>query len=415
MQVPVASSLLLAEAVLLEGADELALLLDRLEATVAALRRRVDELDGDLLLQGARRLRGDGAAEREAAADGATDGALEHEEGAADSAVLGEAAHGRDALLREVEGRLGGVGVLGERLAHHVDLLVELRAVEETGLTGAGDREGHALGMPRADAGDLAQTTVGLAGEARAAPALDDALETVTARDAADVDALGLLEDAVDGDLLLEEGAGVGDLGGDVATVDLHLRDEGLALADVGVAELAHLRVHDDADRGGLLEDARDLVLGDLLALVRGHAGAVLGEGLLLGVAPVAVEAATALLAKVLGPDRGDAAHAVGRVAVADEADGHHRGRLDDRHGLDDLLLVHLGAGAVVVADDVRHADLEAHEGREVGLDGLVVLGEGADAAADVAAALLGEEGEVAVAGVLELAVGHLVLSEGNQ
>jgi hypothetical protein len=42
-----------------------------------------------------------------------------------------------------------------------------------------------------------------------------------------------------------------------------------------------------------------------------------------------------------------------------------------------------------------------------VGLDGGVVLGERAAAAADLAGALAGQEAKMAVAGVLELAVGH--------
>ena len=46
----------------------------------------------------------------------------------------------------------------------------------EAVLAGAGHREGDTRGVPGADAGDLAETAVGLARQARHAPARDHAL-----------------------------------------------------------------------------------------------------------------------------------------------------------------------------------------------------------------------------------------------
>lgn len=59
-------------------------------------------------------------------------------------------------------------------------------------LTGARHREADAGRVPRSDARNLAETTVGLARQASHAPTGDDTLGTVTLRGAEDVDALVL-------------------------------------------------------------------------------------------------------------------------------------------------------------------------------------------------------------------------------
>lgn len=61
-----------------------------------------------------------------------------------------------------------------------------------TVLTGAGDGEAHAGRVPRADASNLAQTTVGLTGQTGHAPTGDHTLGTVSLRGTEYVDALVL-------------------------------------------------------------------------------------------------------------------------------------------------------------------------------------------------------------------------------
>ena len=70
--------------------------------------------------------------------------------------------------------RASVVRILLNALADPVDLLVDLRAVVVAELPSARRLELHALRMPRANARNLAETTVGLARETCATPARDD-------------------------------------------------------------------------------------------------------------------------------------------------------------------------------------------------------------------------------------------------
>jgi hypothetical protein len=227
-------------------------------------------------------------------------------------------------------------------------------------------RGGHRAG----ERGDLAKTTVGLAGKLLDVPARHDTLVAVTLGNADAVDHLVLGEDGLDGHLLLEELVAEVDLGVHVAAVDLDLQHVRLLLAD---RDLGDLGVGNDADHVAVLFHARDLLLGVLRLL--GLLLDVLGEGLLvLGLVPVAVHAAAELVGQVLGPDGGERAQAAGRLDVAHETHNHHGGGLDHGAGLDGLLLVLLGAGLLDVAHNVRHAGLVAHEGGQVaGLRGVIV------------------------------------------
>ena len=384
-----------------EGTEELGLLLGRLEPSVSELGTRVDELEVDGLhgLAAGRDVKT--LAQDERALLDTDAAALDHDPVLVDLAVADEAAHGGDALLGEVG--LGLARRLVAGLSDAVHLLVHLGTVEVAVLAGAGDGRRDAGGMPRPDAGHLAEAAVGLAREAGDAPAGGDALVSVALGDAEDVEVLVLGEDGVDGDLLLEEGLGEVDLGlGVGAAVDLDLHDVGLLEAEV---ELLGLGVGDDADDGAELGDAVELVLNVLGSV--GVLLGVLGVGLLLGLEPVLVAAALELLGEMLGEDGGEGAEAAGSLDVADDADDDHGGRLQDGDGVDDLALVHEGAGAVDAADDVGHAGLVGAEGRQVGSGrGIGVLGEGADVAGVFLGALLGQEAQTAVAGGFELAVG---------
>merc|ERR1719335_2170055 len=167
---------------LLDAALELALLLRGLEAPVPELGRRVDELEVDLLQRDAGALREERLAHRDQALADADDRALEHDVVLVDLAVVREAAHRRDSLLREVILRRGVRRVLLEALADAVDLLVDLRTVVVAELTGARGLELHALRVPRANARDLPETTMGLACETSHTPARDDTFPPATLR-----------------------------------------------------------------------------------------------------------------------------------------------------------------------------------------------------------------------------------------
>jgi hypothetical protein len=260
-----------------------------------------------------------------------------------------------------------------------------------TALTGTGDSPLDVVRVPGTNTGDLTQTLVGLTGQLGGSPTGSDTSETVTLGDGDDINHLILLEDGVDVDGLLEEVAGEVNLVGNGATVDLDLHEVGLLLLDGGLADLG---VGEDTDDSAVLLDALKLA-GDGGTRRLGVGLGVLGEGLLLGLVPVLVEATLDLVAQVLSPDGGERAETTGSLDVANDTNGNelreillvlfqqseiftktYRRGLDDGDGLDDLLLVHLGTGTVKVTDDGGHTSLVAHGGSKV--DGLagVILGE---------------------------------------
>lgn len=57
---------------------------------------------------------------------------------------------------------------------------------------------------------------------------------------------------------------------------------------------------------------------------------------------PVLVESSATILGQMLCPDSGEGAQTVRSLDVADNADDDHRRSLQNRHSLDNLLLVHL-------------------------------------------------------------------------
>jgi hypothetical protein len=123
---------------------------------------------------------------------------------------------------------------------------------------------------------------------------------------------------------------------------------------------------------------------------------------------PILVASALELLAQVLSEDGGQGAKSAGGLEITHDADDDHGRGLEDGNCIDDLALVHDGAGTVHAADDVGHPRLVGAESGKMGRrGGIRIAGEGADATGMVLRALLREEAEVAAAGGFELAVGH--------
>lgn len=212
----------------------------------------------------------------------------------------------------------GGVTLI-RALANAEDLVVARGTVVVTHLTGTGNSPLDVTRVPSTDTSNLTQTLVSLTGQLLGAPTAGDTLETVTLGDGNDIDHLVLLEDTVDLNGLLEQVAGKVNLVGNGATVDLNLHQVGLLLLE---RRLADLGVGEDTDDGAVLLDALKLT-GDggtvLLSVLLG----VLGEGLLLALVPVLVEAALDLVAQVLSPDSGERAETTGGLDVTDNTDSN--------------------------------------------------------------------------------------------
>lgn len=111
-----------------------------------------------------------------------------------------------------------------------VDLLVQLRTMMVTLLTGTGDGEGNARRMPRTDTGHLAQTLVRLARQLLGVPTAGHTLETLTLSNGNAVDHLVLREHLRHRNRLLEMLLHPVNLVGDGTTVQLDLDDVSLLL-----------------------------------------------------------------------------------------------------------------------------------------------------------------------------------------
>jgi len=240
-----------------------------------------------------------------------------------------------DALDSEIE--LGGCVVLDDlaigragTLGDLVDLFVDLSTMMVTVLASTSHGELDTRWVPRTDTRDLAQTLVGLARKLGDAPACDNTLVALTLGDGDGVDHLILLKDAVHAHWLLEEALSEINLVGHGATIDLDLTKVGLLLAEV---QLADLGVTEYTESGAVLGDLL-FFSGDSITL--GVLLRVTGEGLLvLGAAPVLVEAALALLTEMLSPACSEGLQATRGLVVANHAT-HNDGRgLEDGDSLD--------------------------------------------------------------------------------
>lgn len=376
----------------LDGSVELGLLGRGLESSVTELGGGIDEGELDLLQSNSLGVDQEGLAESDDSLLGSSDATLEHDPVVGDLSVVREASHGGDALLSEIE--LSGSGVLVTSGTNAVDLLVDLSAVVVSALTSTSHGEVDTARMPSTNTGDLAQTTVGLAGQAGGTPTGGDTLVSVTLSHSDGIDHLIGGEDIGDLDLLLEQALGEGDLLLHGTSVDLDLHDVGLLLTNL---HLLHLSVGNHTHDGAVLDDSLQLGLHIVLTLLGSKAGGVVGEGLALAVVPVLVESALARVAQVLSEHRGEGAQTLGGLDVSHNTDDHHGRALEDGHSLHDLLLVGLAAGTVQSTDDVGHTSLVSHEGGQMRLNSHVVLRELSDVTTVVGASLAGEETEVSV------------------
>lgn len=384
--------------------QELLLLLQGLETTVTELGRSIDELEVDGLQVRTSGRSDNTLAKSDGALLGTSDGTLKHDPVLVDPAVVREATNRVDALLGQV--RLGGSrgsGILLLANAQHT--LVDLGTVMVTLLTGTRDSELNAGRVPRTDTGDLAETTVSLAGKTGDTPTGNDTDETVTLGGSAGIKNLALTEDLLDGDLLLEQTVGEVNLAGDVTTVDLDLHQVGNLLAK---SQLLGLGVGQDADDSGVLLDALQL-LSDDLRLGSGLLG-VLGEGLALGAVPVLVETTLDFVRQVGGPDGGESAKTVRGGDVANKTDDNHRRSLQDGDGLDGLLLVELGARTLDFTNDVGHTSLVADEGSQVRRKRGIIAREGSDSSVVMLSTLLGQVLERTVTRGFVFSVRHFAL-----
>jgi len=364
--------------VLLERTHEGSLVLGGLEPSVAKLGGSVDELETDLLQCLPLGLDQEGLPKSEDSLLRPNAASLDHDEVLFDLAVVGEAAHGVDALVSQIV--LGAGVVLDqlavlhlESLAHSVDLLVDLGTVMVSLLTSPGHSELDSAGMPGSDTGDLSQTFVSLAGKLLGVPTAGDALESVTLGDTDNVEHLVLFKDLSDWHLLLKVFPSPVDLVGNAPSVQLDLHNVSLLLPP---PQKLHLCVDDNSYGGAILFDLVKVLLNLLLAEVVGPLGAALGESLLLGLRPILVEPPLALLADMLSPDSLESAHTTRGLDITNNTHSDHGRSFNNSHSFNNFLLVILGTRTVHLTYDMGHTSLVSHEACKMDRLARVILWE---------------------------------------
>lgn len=392
-----------------KGSEPLILLVQGLEATVTDLGGGIDKLNLNLLVHPVSSGGEDRLTEGKATLLGSHNLTLDEQVVVVDLTVVGETTEGSDVLLDGISGA-GGVILDTADLTGTdvVDLLVDLGTAMVAHLTDTTNSPLDGRRMPSTDTTDSAETSMSLTLELLDTVSGNDTLGTVTLGDTDGINALVLLEDLTDGDLLLELLVAEIDLLLDVTTVDLDLHDVGLVLS---LLDETVLGSNDNADDGGVLLDALDVTVDGLLVLlVELVLLGVLGEGLFLAGVPVLVEAALDVVVHVLGPDGLQSAHTTGGLNVADHTDSLHGRALDNGSGVDNVLLDDLlTLTSLEVLDAVSHTSLEAHKGGQVDGLGLVIPGEVSDTAAVVSGSTLGDEPKGTVPRCFKLTVRHSI------
>lgn len=301
----------------------------------------VDPLEVDLLVGDSLGLGDERLAEGDKTLLWSENGSTKHDVVLVDDTVSWESSHWGDGLLGKIE--LGGSVVLSflseSRLSNTVDLVVDDGTVMESLLSSTSDSEGDTRWMPSSNTGDLAETLVRLARKLLGVPSAGDSLESVTSGNSDGVNHLILSEDGINLDLFLEMLASPVDLLLDGSSVDLDFDEVSLLLA---TAKDLHLSVSDHTDRRAVLLQLGEISLDELLSILILPLLGVLGESLLLGFSPVAVEATTSFLGQVLGPDGGKSTWSLWGVDVSGNSSNNHWWGLDDGDGFDNLLLVNL-------------------------------------------------------------------------
>lgn len=358
----------------LDWSHDLLLLLNSLESSVTVLGGGVNELDIDLLSLPGFGGGEDGLTENNWSLSGTSNSSLNENVVLVDNTVVGESTEWSDVLDDGISSS-GGV-VLNSTdgtSSDLVDLLVELGSAMVTHLTASSNCPLDSGWMPGSNTSDLSATSMRFTLESLDTESLDDTLSSLTAGHTNGINALVLLEDLRDLDLLLKVILGPVDLLLNVSSVNLDLHEVSLVLSEL---ELADLGGAYDTDGTAVflysLEISGDGVLGALLVFVT-----VLLEGVLLGLVPVLVESTEHFLVEVLSPDGSESAETTWSLDVSDNTNDLHWWALNNGASvypvsLDKLLTL----TTLLDLDNVSHTGLVTAEGGETDFLGGIVSWE---------------------------------------
>lgn len=364
---------------------------------MSKLGRGIDKLDSDLLQSGSLGLWEETLSQCNDSLLGSWASSLDHHIVLIDDTIVWESTHWSNVLLSDIKGGGGLVGVLSLD-TDAINLLVHLGTVVHTHGSGTGNGPGDSGWMPCSDTGNLAETAMGLTWETGNSPSGDDTLGTTSLGDGNGINHLVQREDAGYWDWLLQETSSKVNLVSNRSSIDLDLHKMGLLLVEWGLGDLS---MGNNTDHVAVLLHLLKLGL-DFLSSI-GMLGNILGEGLLLGLVPVLVEATLDLLGQMLSPHGGQSTWSTSGLDVSNDTDDNHWWGLNNGNGLGNLLLVGLGSWLVDITGDVSHSGLVSHKGSEMWLGGSVVAWEGLYLSLAALAALLWHESQRTQTWVLKL------------
>jgi hypothetical protein len=387
--------------------EELIFLLCGLEFTVTNLGRGIDEFNLDLKVSERRGLWEKSLSDSDLSLSWSTDSTLDEEEIFVNNTVMWESTDWGNVFGVSIS--FSGSVVVDSSdgtLTNSVDLVINVRSVIVSEITGSSDCPLDSRWMPGTNTSDLSETSSSLSWKSRDTESLDDTLSSFTSGNGDGINHFIVLENLTDGNFSFEFGDSPVNLGTNISSINLDFHDVGLLLSELAFLDLSG---NEDSDDGAILSDSLDISVDVFLGVLGFRISlGVLLESVLLGGEIVLVESSKDTSWEGLGPDGGESSEASWGINITNHTDDLAWWGLDNGDWLDDILLDGLLTLSLLhVSDDVSHTGFVTHEGGEMNWLGSIILWEVSNLTLVVLGSSLWKITEMGVSWCFKLSVRH--------